>query len=189
VHAARLPWTGRPERSLNDAVLEAIRRNLRRLRGPGVAAILPGDSGRARRRHVVEPSGPETRMVAVFFALLIGLEIKHYIGDYFLQPGWMLGGKGDLRRPGGYAHAAIHAALSFVVLVLCGTPLWLAAALFVAEFVVHYGLDYAKIHYSMGVHVDKEPRRFWALHGIDQLTHQLTYAAMIWIVLRVRGLA
>ena len=128
-------------------------------------------------------------MTAVFFGLLIGLEIKHYIADYFMQPGWMLGGKGDLRQPGGYAHAGIHAVFSFVVLLVVGTPLWLAAVLLVAEFVVHYALDYAKIHYSMGVHVDKAPRRFWALHGVDQLTHQLTYAAMIYIVLRVEGLA
>jgi hypothetical protein len=128
-------------------------------------------------------------MTALFFALLVGLEIKHYIADYFMQPGWMLGGKGDFTKPGGYAHAGIHAGLSFVVLMVCGTPLWLAAELLVAEFIVHYVLDYAKIHYSTGVHVDKEPRRFWALHGIDQLTHQLTYAAMIYVVLRVRGLA
>ncbi len=128
-------------------------------------------------------------MTAIFFGLLLGLEIKHYIADYFLQPGWMLGGKGDFRKPGGYAHAGIHAALSAIVLVLCGTPLWLVGSLFVAEFVVHYALDYAKIHYSMGVHVDTQPRRFWALHGIDQLTHQLTYAAMIFTVLRVEGLA
>ncbi len=127
-------------------------------------------------------------MTAVFFGLLLGLEIKHYIADYFLQPGWMLGGKGDFRKPGGYAHAGIHAGFSFIVLLLCGTPLVLALELLVAEFVVHYALDYAKIHYSAGVHVDKEPRRFWALHGIDQLTHQLTYAAMIYIVLSVRGL-
>ena len=128
-------------------------------------------------------------MVAVFFGLLIGLEIKHYIADYFMQPGWMLGGKGDLRKPGGYAHAGIHAALSAIVLIICGTPLWLVGTLFVAEFVVHYVLDFSKIHYSMGVHVDTQPRRFWALHGIDQLTHQLTYAAMIYVVLRVKGLA
>ncbi len=128
-------------------------------------------------------------MTAVFFGLLIGLEVKHYIADYFLQPGWMLGGKGDFRKPGGYAHAGIHAGLSLIVLLLCGTPLWLAATLFVAEFIVHYGLDYAKIHYSMGVHVDKEPRLFWALHGIDQLTHQLTYAAVIYVVLRAEGFA
>jgi hypothetical protein len=128
-------------------------------------------------------------MTAVFFALLIGLEIKHYVADYFLQPGWMLGGKGNLRHPGGYAHAAIHAGLSALVLLAAGTPLGLVALLLVAEFVVHYALDFAKIHYSMGVHVDKEPRRFWALHGIDQLTHQLTYAAMIYVVLLSRGLA
>jgi hypothetical protein len=128
-------------------------------------------------------------MTAVFFALLIGFEIKHYIADYFLQPGWMLGGKGDLLKLGGYAHAGIHAALSVIVMLVCATPLWLIAVLFVAEFVVHYVLDFAKIHYSVGVHVDKEPRRFWALHGIDQLTHQLTYAAMIFAILRVRGLA
>ena len=128
-------------------------------------------------------------MTAIFFALLIGLELKHYVADYFLQPGWMLGGKGDFRKPGGYVHAGIHAGLSFVVLVVCGAPVWLAAELFVAEFIVHYVLDYAKIHYSMGVHVDKEPRKFWILHGVDQLTHQLTYAVMILIVLKVMGLA
>jgi len=76
----------------------------------------------------------------------------------------------------------------FIVLLLCGTPLGLAALLLVAEFVVHYALDYAKIHYSKGVHVDTRPRRFWALHGVDQLTHQLTYAAMIYAVVRVEGL-
>jgi hypothetical protein len=124
----------------------------------------------------------------VFFGLLIGLEIKHYIADYLMQPGWILSGKGDLRLPGGYAHAGIHAVFSFVVLLVFGTPLWLAAVLLAAEFVVHYALDYAKIHYSMGVHVDKNPSRFWALHGADQLAHQVTYAAMIYIVLRVEGL-
>lgn len=127
-------------------------------------------------------------MTAVVFGLLIGLELKHYIADYFLQPGWILAGKGDVLQPGGYVHAAIHAGLSLVVLLACGTPLALAAALFAAEFIVHYGLDYAKIHYSTGVHVDSQPRRFWALHGIDQLTHQLTYAAIIFVVLKAKGL-
>ena len=70
-------------------------------------------------------------MAVVFFGLLIGLEIKHYIADYFLQPGWILAGKGNIfharrlcpcrhpRRP-----VAARAA------GWCGTPLGLAAALF-----------------------------------------------------------
>jgi hypothetical protein len=128
-------------------------------------------------------------MTALFFGLLVGLEIKHYIADYFLQPGWILAGKGDVRQPGGYVHASIHAALSLLVLLAFGTPIGLAIALFAIEFIVHYALDYAKIHYSRGAPLATEPRRFWALHGVDQLTHQLTYAAMIYTVLRARGLA
>ena len=126
-------------------------------------------------------------MLAVFFVLFVGFEVKHYVADYFLQPAWMLGGKGDLRHLGGYAHAGVHAGLSALVLLAAGTPLPLLVLLPVAEWGVHYGLDYAKIHYSRGVHVDTDPRRFWALHGFDQLTHQLTYAAMIYAVLLAKG--
>ncbi|HEV7277971.1 MAG TPA: DUF3307 domain-containing protein [Devosiaceae bacterium] len=128
-------------------------------------------------------------MLELFFILFVGLEAKHYIADYFLQPAWMLGGKGDLRHPGGYAHAGVHAGFSALVLLVAGTPLPLLALLVMAEYAVHYGLDYAKIHYSRGVHVDSEPRRFWALHGLDQLTHQFTYAAMIYAVLLSVGVA
>jgi hypothetical protein len=127
-------------------------------------------------------------MVALFFLLFIGLELKHFIADYFLQPGWMLAGKGDFRRPGGYAHAGVHAALTGVVLVLAGTPwVWLVGVV-MAEFAVHYVLDYSKIVYSRGVHIDSQPRRFWSLHGLDQITHQLTYAAIIYAVLVSKGL-
>jgi hypothetical protein len=126
-------------------------------------------------------------MLALFLILFIGLEVKHYVADYFLQPAWMLVGKGDVRHPGGYAHAGIHALLSGLVLLVAGASLPLLAGLVVAEWVIHYVLDYSKIHYSRGVHVDTSPRRFWALHGVDQLTHQLTYAAMIYIVLITKG--
>ena len=99
-------------------------------------------------------------MVGLFFLLFIGLELKHYIADYFLQPGWMLGGKGDFRQPGGYAHAGVHAGLTGLLLLLAGTPLPWLAGIVAGEFVVHYLLDYSKIHYSRGVHVDTQPRRF-----------------------------
>ena len=127
-------------------------------------------------------------MTAVYFGLLMGLELKHFVADYLLQPGWILAGKGDFRLPGGYAHAGIHAGFSLLILLVCGTPLSVALALFAAEFVVHYGLDYSKIQYSRGIHVDTQPSRFWALHGVDQLAHQFTYAAMIYVAVRADGL-
>jgi len=128
-------------------------------------------------------------MVVLFFLLFIGLELKHVVADYFLQPGWMLAGKGDFRQVGGYAHAGVHAGMSLVVLLIAGTPLAWLLGIVVAEFVVHYLLDYSKIQYSRGVHVDTQPRKFWSLHGTDQMAHQLTYAAMIYGVLLSKGLA
>ena len=127
--------------------------------------------------------------MGVFFGLLIGLEIKHYIADYVLQPGWMLAGKGNIFHPGGYAHAGLHAVLSLLVLLVMGAPVGLAAALCAAEFVLHYALDYSKVVYSQGVHPDSKPQRYWALHGFDQLLHQLTYAVMIYLIIKALGLA
>lgn len=128
-------------------------------------------------------------MVGLFLLLFVGLELKHLIADYFLQPGWMLAGKGNFAMPGGYAHAGVHVALTAVVLALAGVPLQTLALLVAAEFVVHYLLDYSKISYSRGVHVDTNPKRFWALHGIDQFGHQLTYAAIIFVAMGSLGLA
>ena len=122
-------------------------------------------------------------MELTFFALLVGLEVKHYVADYLLQPVWILSGKGDLTKPGGYAHAAVHAVLTGVVLLICQIPVGAIGLVMLAEFVLHYLLDFAKIHYSRGVHVDRQPALFWALHGIDQLFHQLTYAAIIYAVM------
>jgi hypothetical protein len=65
----------------------------------------------------------------------------------------------------------------------------LAASLCAAEFVLHHALDYAKAQYSADTGIEAAPCRFWALHGIDQLAHQLTYAALIYMVLAARGLA
>jgi hypothetical protein len=128
-------------------------------------------------------------MLVTFFILFIGLEIKHFVADYFMQPAWMLVGKGDLKHYGGYVHAAVHAGLSGIVLLVAGTPLLVLAGLVFAEWLIHYIFDFSKIYYSRGVHIDTSPGRFWALHGFDQILHQLTYAAMIYAVLLAKGMA
>jgi hypothetical protein len=128
-------------------------------------------------------------MLFVLFGLLIGLEIKHFIADYLLQPAWMVAGKRDLRHPGGYVHAAIHAALTLLVLLGVGTPPLLALTLALAEFAIHFGLDFAKAHYSEGAPPAGRPGLYWAQHGFDQLLHQLTYVAIVFIVLRATGVA
>lgn len=126
-------------------------------------------------------------MLLSMLLLMAGLEVKHFVADYLLQTGWMIAGKGQLLAPGGYAHAGLHALLSALVLLILGTPLIASLGLAVAEFIVHYALDYAKAAYGHGVDPDQDAQRFWALHGLDQLFHQATYVAMIWLALVAKG--
>ena len=118
--------------------------------------------------------------------VLAGFQLKHLIADYFLQLNWMVTEKGDLTKPGGYAHAGVHVLGSLIVLILAGTPLLVMAGLLIAEFIIHYVLDYTKIFYSRGVSSSENPRLYWALHGLDQFFHHMTYIAMTFVVVLTR---
>lgn len=126
-------------------------------------------------------------MLSLFVLLLAGFQIKHFFADYMLQQGSMLTGKGDLRSPGGYLHAGVHAVFSLVVLLFAAVPFMTIVWLVLAEFVVHYALDFGKVRLTSHVQSNQNPRLFWALHGLDQLFHQFTYVAMIWVGLMALG--
>lgn len=126
-------------------------------------------------------------MAGIVLVLLLGLELKHYIADYLLQPGWLRGGKGDLAAPGGYLHAGIHILGTAMVLVVAGVPLLALVLIIAAEFVAHYAIDYVKYRYLGGVDAQAAPWRYWALHGLDQLLHQVTYAGIVFFALLARG--
>lgn len=127
-------------------------------------------------------------MAQVFFLLLLGLEIKHFVADYLLQTPLMLRGKGNVRAVGGYAHAGVHAVASALVLLLARVPLAPLCGLIFAEFCIHYALDFWKMQYGRNVQASTQPKLFWALHGLDQLFHQLTYAAMIFFAMVALGM-
>ena len=114
--------------------------------------------------------------------MFIGLEIKHFIADYLLQFEWMIKGKHTVSHPGGYAHAAVHAVGTVIILKVAAlsTPIIITLAL--AEFVVHYVLDFGKARFGKNISSKDSPRQFWALNGFDQLLHQLTYVAIIYFV-------
>lgn len=126
-------------------------------------------------------------MAGAFVLVLIGLELKHFLADYVLQSRLMMTGKGSLTAPGGYLHAGVHVLGSLAVLALAGIAPVLLLMLLAAEFVIHYGLDYAKVGYGRGVHAADRPKRFWILHGLDQLLHQLTYAGMLYFAFAAAG--
>lgn len=112
-------------------------------------------------------------------SLLAWLQAKHFAADYLLQPGWVLRGKGDLHHPGGYAHAAIHAAGTIPGLLLFGLDAKTVTLLAVAEFLIHYLIDHVKAVHSHLYPVAMTTRAYWASHGADQLLHHLTYTGIL----------
>jgi hypothetical protein len=126
-------------------------------------------------------------MLSLALGLFAGFELKHFVADYLLQTGWMIAGKASFTKPGGYAHAGVHALGSAIVLLAARIPWPAVLALIVAEFVVHFLLDRAKVSYGGGIDPDEDAQRFWAMHGLDQFLHQVTYIVMIYVALRAAG--
>lgn len=123
---------------------------------------------------------PQTVLIVL---LLIGLlEVKHMFADFFLQTKKMLSGRCQYMHPGRAQHAAVHAVASALVLVIVGTPPWLIVMLCVAEWVVHFNIDFWKAHHTECKNLDPSQGAFWRAVGTDQLLHHLTYLAMtaIW---------
>jgi hypothetical protein len=115
--------------------------------------------------------------------VLVGLQAKHFIADYLLQPRWMIAGKASFAKPGGYAHVAIHALGSFLVLTLAGVSGAMIAGLVIAEAVAHYVIDHVKARWSLAHPSDPARKSYWAAHGVDQFMHQLTYALMLFLAM------
>ncbi|WP_034856210.1 DUF3307 domain-containing protein [Sinorhizobium sojae] len=118
-------------------------------------------------------------MAITTVAMLACLQLKHFFADYVLQPAWILRGKGDFRMIGGYIHAGGHALGTVPALMLANIGSTRIAILVLAEFVLHYLIDHGKALLSRHCRADATTRAYWAMHGADQLMHQLTYAALI----------
>lgn len=124
---------------------------------------------------------------SLVIGMLVWLQFKHFVADYLLQSPWILGGKGDLRQPGGYVHAGLHAVGSLPVYFVAGLGGLAIVALVASEFVIHYVIDYAKVVYSQAHQSSTNSLAFWALHGADQLLHHLTYAGLLSAIVILRG--
>lgn len=118
------------------------------------------------------------------FVLLIVFQIKHLIGDFVLQTGWMVRGKS---LPGaGFVfplsiHVLVHAVMTFGIVMLVDRNLWYLAIL---DFAVHFIMDRVKAGPNMlGRYNDVSKSSYWIPFGIDQMVHHLTHYGIIWILI------
>jgi hypothetical protein len=124
---------------------------------------------------------------SLVIGMLVWLQVKHFVADYLLQSAWILGGKGDFAKPGGYVHAGLHAVGSLPVYFVAGLSGVAVVGLAASEFVVHYLIDHGKAVYSRSHHNPMNSSAFWALHGADQLLHNLTYSALLYAIVILKG--
>lgn len=114
------------------------------------------------------------------FETLLWLFIKHFICDFPLQAcPWMYLNKARYGHLGGLSHAAIHGLGTYLVLsVLQINDAWVLA---LADFAVHYHIDWAKMNINKKFKLNADNSEwFWILLGLDQLLHHLTYFAIVW---------
>lgn len=117
-------------------------------------------------------------------ALLSCLFAKHFLCDFLWQTPWMIEGKGDVRRLGGYAHAGLHALLTAIVLWSFNQKGWLVLA--VIEFGVHYLIDWWKVRVGRRLALTPADRGFWLILGFDQYLHAMTYVGIAMVLVPAR---
>lgn len=112
----------------------------------------------------------------MLLTLLVLLQIKHLLFDWLLQPPWMYKNKGTYGHPGGGAHAALHGASTYLILAAMNFAPTLCAVVAVAEMVVHYHIDWAKMRLNAVMQWGPTTsENFWRLLGFDQFLHQISY--------------
>lgn len=119
--------------------------------------------------------------------LLVLLQVKHMFADFFLQTPRMLSGRDEYIHIGRMQHVAIHGALSVPAFLIIGAPLVFTVVLIIVEVVVHYHIDWGKGRHSATTQHGPADAGYWRAFGLDQLLHQLTYVAMVWIWAGVAG--
>jgi hypothetical protein len=116
--------------------------------------------------------------------LLFMLQLKHYYADFVIQTYEQTIKKGIYGNKCGISHSFDHIWYSWVVLLIYSlffhVSYWIVLILPLIEGIIHYHIDYCKVHYGTK---DMKNPLFWNQFGLDQLGHQLTYIGMVWYLL------
>ena len=122
------------------------------------------------------------------FWLLLAFVVKHFVCDYILQRNpYQYLNKGTYGHPGGLLHAWIHGVGTWFVLALLLPPgpfaFFVCVALALADSVVHYHIDWAKVNVCRRYNWKPDNSdNYWCVLGLDQLLHYLTYFTIVAVI-------
>lgn len=120
-------------------------------------------------------------MVDEIYLPLIALAVlatKHVVFDYFLQSSSQVKNKRIYGHPSGLLHAAGHAAGTCLAFVVITPSIAIGISIVVAEFCLHYHIDWLKEEIVHRKKFGQEQKAYWSTFGIDQWLHQMTYVGI-----------
>ncbi|QDH83665.1 hypothetical protein [Achromobacter phage Motura] len=126
--------------------------------------------------------------------LLCALQVKHFFVDFVFQTDTMVREKGIYGAPGGLVHSLQHAVATGLIVpyFLVGPEVWrvvtMTLFIVVLEFMWHYHTDFYKMWHGKKHGLNPSHKAFWVSLGLDQLSHQLNYVVIIWLVLAFNAL-
>ena len=119
-------------------------------------------------------------MTSTVLILLALFGNKHFIADFLMQYPYMLREKGIYGATGGVHHSLTHASWTFLILIPFIHYADQLLILPLADFVLHYHIDYFK--QKLTKDLTTADRQFWGWMGLDQALHYLTYIGIIYYV-------
>jgi hypothetical protein len=118
-----------------------------------------------------------------FLFVLVLLQIKHWYIDFVNQSMEEVYGKGIYGNWQGVKHSLKHGIATALIFLLTDVSFADVLLLGILDSVIHYHIDWSKININKKHGYTVETPQFWTWLGADQLAHQLTYIAMIGLLL------
>ena len=115
----------------------------------------------------------------LLLASLALFEAKHFVCDFVLQTAYLYRNKGIYGHRAGFIHAGLHALGSLPAIILIGGTPGLITVLVFGEFLIHYHVDWLKLHIDHRYRLRIDRSAYWIVFGLDQLLHQATYIVML----------
>lgn len=117
-------------------------------------------------------------------AIIFFLQTKHWFADFWIQTYEQTVKKGIYGDPIGISHTLEHVIGTLLALLIAGLFVTINPQLILLcgflDFILHYHIDYVKMHYGIK---DNKTTRFWREFGLDQFAHQLTYILFTYILI------
>ena len=120
-------------------------------------------------------------MAEIIIITLALLQVKHWYIDFVNQNNIEVASKGIYGDFHGIMHSLKHGLGTTLVLWMVVGVQYIFFAIIsgLIDFVIHYHVDWTKMNYG---NRDITTPAFWNHLGLDQMAHQLTYLALIYLI-------